>query len=81
MVAIHNPEAFQLKELRRDIETERNDRPDLYLVEFRHIYKLEDYYQGSFEYKCGAGNYSYDSQCVYKKLQSLATSHSCTAPW
>ena len=82
-VYIHNLDAFQDVEMRRVIYAEKTPLPDLHLVQFERRYRLEnqyDFYRSSWD-TCGVSNYSYDYECVYKKLAHLSTNRTCTTPW
>ena len=80
-VYLHNPGAFQEEESRERLRTKFGPKAELYVAHFKTTYKLEVQYDGYQKYTCGTGDYSYDNECVYNKLDALATDGSCTTPW
>ena len=69
--------------MRRAVGTNNNYLADRFLVQFQHKYMLEtqfDYYR-STSWTCGVGSYSYDYECVYKKLDDISMNRTCTTPW
>ena len=83
IVLLHNPDAFHDEEMRRRVDTQASPLANIYLVQFERKYMLEtqfDQYK-STKWTCGAGNYSYDHECVYKKLEDLSKMRTCTSPW
>ena len=82
-IYLHNPGAFHEKELRqgRKVESRSFNRPDIYFVQFKPSYKLEEQINGEDKYKCGMGDYSYDRECIYDKLDAMEKSEECTSPW
>ena len=80
-VYVHNPGTFQEKETRQRVISTPEAKPKMYLVHFKTTYQLERQYVDGIEYVCGTGNYSYDAECMYKRLDALAADGNCTSPW